>query len=67
MNDNQHFQVFQSRSVTDSDVNILTQPDPKTGELVVLWSDIQDAFENIKSIWKGKFLVPFLKDENLER
>jgi hypothetical protein len=66
MNGNQPLQGFRSRSVTDSDVNIPIQVDPKTGELVVLWSDIQDVFGNVKTIRNGKTLVPFLK-ENLER
>jgi hypothetical protein len=66
MEGNQPLQAFRSRSVTDSDVNIPTQVDPKTGALVVLWRDIQDVFENVKTIRNGKSLVPFV-NENLER
>jgi hypothetical protein len=67
MEDMQPFQPFRRRHVTDNVADIPTLIDSKTGERIVLWSDIQDAFKNAESIWNGKYLVPFLKDENYER
>ncbi|KAG0222181.1 hypothetical protein BGX31_009288 [Mortierella sp. GBA43] len=58
-------QAFQSRT-THEVINIPTTLDPKTGELVILWSDIQDGFENARSIRNGDDLVPLMKDENLQ-
>ncbi|KAI8347778.1 hypothetical protein B0O80DRAFT_502578 [Mortierella sp. GBAus27b] len=59
-------QAFQSRT-THEVINIPTTLDPKTGELVILWSDIQDGFENARSIRNGDDLVPLMKDENLQQ
>jgi hypothetical protein len=67
MEDEQPLQSFQRRPVTDYVADIPALTDPKTGERIILWSDIQDAFKNAESIWNGKSLVPFLKDENFER
>jgi hypothetical protein len=67
MKDKQPLQAFRRRHVTDNVAGIPTLIDSKTGERIVLWSDIQDAFKNAESIWNGMALVPFLKDENYER
>ncbi|KAF9355475.1 hypothetical protein BGX34_010468, partial [Mortierella sp. NVP85] len=58
-------QAFRCRS-SGKPANIPTFVDPKTGELVVLWKDIQRAFKNAESIWKGGDMLPFLKDQSLE-
>jgi hypothetical protein len=59
-------QAFRSRT-TNEVINIPTTLDPKTGELVILWSNIQDGFENARSIRNGYDLVPLMKDENLQQ
>jgi len=58
-------QAFRCRS-SGKVANIPTLADPKTGEHIVLWRDIQRAFKNADSIWKGSYLLPFSTDENLE-
>ncbi|KAK3821037.1 MAG: hypothetical protein J3Q66DRAFT_425935 [Benniella sp.] len=58
-------QAFRCRS-SGKPANIPTSVDPKTGELVVLWNDVQRAFKNAESIRKENDMLPFLKDENLE-
>jgi uncharacterized phage protein gp47/JayE len=60
----QHIQEFRRRSTKDV-IQITTHPDPKTGQRVVLWADIQSAIKNAESVWNGTFLVSFLRDENL--
>ncbi|KAF9350202.1 hypothetical protein BGX34_001356, partial [Mortierella sp. NVP85] len=64
--DIQPLQAFRCRS-TDRVAHVPTFVDPKSGSRIVLWSDIEAGFENVKSIWKGTSLVPFLKDENFEQ
>ncbi|KAI8347722.1 hypothetical protein B0O80DRAFT_209576 [Mortierella sp. GBAus27b] len=60
----QPMQAFRNPS-TDEVVNIPTHKDPDTSNLVVLWQDIQDMFDNIEYIKDGKSLVSFLTDDNL--
>ncbi|KAG0246593.1 hypothetical protein B0O80DRAFT_429182 [Mortierella sp. GBAus27b] len=64
--DTEPFQTFHCHS-TGKAFDIPTTVDPKTGRYIVLWSDVQDAFDSVKSVRHGRSLVPFLKDENLER
>ena len=64
--DKQPMQALRCRS-TDKLAHIPTFVDPKTGDRIVLWSDIQAGFKNVESIWKGTSLVPFLKDEQFEQ
>ncbi|KAF9982300.1 hypothetical protein BGZ65_003025, partial [Modicella reniformis] len=47
--------------------NIPTVIDPKTGRPIILWRDIQAAFEKAKAVWNGESLVPLMIDENLEQ
>ncbi|KAK3821021.1 MAG: hypothetical protein J3Q66DRAFT_437962 [Benniella sp.] len=58
-------QAFRCRS-SGKIVNIETFIDPKSGERIVLWKDVQRAFKNAESIWKGSCMLSFLKDENFE-
>ncbi|KAG0228365.1 hypothetical protein BGX31_006595, partial [Mortierella sp. GBA43] len=51
--------------LTDDVLHIATRLDPKTGERVVLWRDIQAGFENLKSIRNGRSVIPLLTDEDL--
>ncbi|KAG0221385.1 hypothetical protein B0O80DRAFT_502497 [Mortierella sp. GBAus27b] len=44
-------------------IYVPTTIDHETGQCVVLWKDIQDTFENAKSVRSGKKPVPFMKDE----
>lgn len=67
MDNKQPLQSFRSRSTGKAVVNIPVYIDPKTGEPIILWSNIEAAFENAKSVWSGDSLVPFLVDkETLE-
>lgn len=52
-------QAFRSRT-TGKVAHIPTHIDPRTGERIVLWSDIKSEFENFKTIWIGKHLAPTL-------
>ncbi|KAK3821863.1 MAG: hypothetical protein J3Q66DRAFT_427847 [Benniella sp.] len=61
--DEELFQAFRCRSTGD-EIDIPVQKDTTTNELVVLWSDIQDGFENAKSVRNGRALVPFKKDND---
>jgi hypothetical protein len=63
MSANQPVQAFKSLS-THQVTNIRTLVDPKTGERIVLWSDIKVAFKNAESIRSGDYLVSFMADEN---
>ena len=58
-------QAFRCRS-SGKIVNIETFIDPKSGERIVLWKDVQRAFKNAESIWKGSCMLSFLKDEDFE-
>ncbi|KAK3821114.1 MAG: hypothetical protein J3Q66DRAFT_438033 [Benniella sp.] len=64
--DVQPTQTFRCRSTGDI-ANIPALIDPKSGNLIVLWRDIQSVFEDAKSVWNGKSLVPLVTDENLEQ
>ncbi|KAG0246592.1 hypothetical protein BGX31_000570 [Mortierella sp. GBA43] len=46
---------------------IPTVTDTNTGDCVVLWEDIQDAFAGAKTIRNGDLHVPFLRDANFAR
>lgn len=61
-----NMQAFRSRSTGDI-VDIPALVDPKTGNHIILWRDIQSVFENAKTVWNGKSLIPLLTDENLEQ
>ncbi|KAF9353415.1 hypothetical protein BGX34_011580, partial [Mortierella sp. NVP85] len=63
--DGQPMQAFRCRS-TEKVAHIPILVDSKTGGHIVLWRDIQRAFKNAESIWKGNSLVRFLTDENFE-
>jgi hypothetical protein len=47
--------------------HIPTTIDHETGQCVVLWKNIQDAFENAQSVRSGKQPVPFMKDEYTQK
>ncbi|KAF9941725.1 hypothetical protein BGZ65_001853 [Modicella reniformis] len=64
--DNEPMQAFRSR-LADEIVDIPVRMDPRTGNYIVLWSDIQDGFENAKSVRKGTSLVPFITNDNFEQ
>lgn len=54
------------RNVATSEVvNVPLVHDPRTGKPIVLWSDIENAVENAKSLRFHGMLVPFMKDEDL--
>ncbi|KAG0001393.1 hypothetical protein BGZ65_003534 [Modicella reniformis] len=63
----EHFtQAFLSRS-TDEAIKIIARRDLKSGDHIVLWSDILSVFKNADYIMRGEFLVPFLTDENFDQ
>ncbi|KAG0246600.1 hypothetical protein B0O80DRAFT_169169 [Mortierella sp. GBAus27b] len=57
-------QEFRHRSSGEV-VRITTRIDPRSGEPVVLWSDIQSGIKNAGSIWNGNLMVSFLTDGSL--
>lgn len=59
-------QAFQSRSTGEA-IQIPAQTNHETGQRTILWSDIQDVFENAKFVRNGGHLVPFIKDEDYNR
>ncbi|KAF9999104.1 hypothetical protein BGZ65_005482, partial [Modicella reniformis] len=59
--DEQPTQSFRNR-LTGKVAEIPTEIDPKSGKRIVLWDDIQNAFQNAGSIWNAKSLVPLMKD-----
>ncbi|KAG0218812.1 hypothetical protein BGX31_011495 [Mortierella sp. GBA43] len=61
----QPIQEFRCRSTGDV-LEIATHLDPKSGERIILWDDIQAGFDNAKSIRNGRSLVSFLRDEDLK-
>ncbi|KAG0220711.1 hypothetical protein B0O80DRAFT_502550 [Mortierella sp. GBAus27b] len=63
--DNQHMQSFRCSS-TNRAVNILARKDTRTTHHIILWKDIQTAFENAKCVQIGDSLVPFMTDDNFE-
>ncbi|KAF9347483.1 hypothetical protein BGX34_003105, partial [Mortierella sp. NVP85] len=59
-------QAFRNH-LTGDVADIPTLIDLKTGNRIVLLRDIQSVFENAKTVWDGRSLVPLLTDENLEQ
>ncbi|KAG0232829.1 hypothetical protein BGX31_005008 [Mortierella sp. GBA43] len=59
-----HLQAF--RTSTSKTITIPTRHDPKSGQRVVRWVDIQRCFKNAQCILNGEDAVLFLTDENLE-
>ncbi|KAF9998845.1 hypothetical protein BGZ65_005720 [Modicella reniformis] len=66
-NDSGKLLYQQFRRPSSPIVNIPTVIDPRTGERIVLWEDIQSMFNKAESIWNGRSLVMFMKDENLKQ
>jgi hypothetical protein len=58
-------QEFRARSSSEV-ITIPTRQDPKSGQRVVRWKDIQQYFENAKGLMIGKDAVLFLTDDDLE-
>ncbi|KAG0200340.1 hypothetical protein BGX31_004075, partial [Mortierella sp. GBA43] len=63
--DDSYHQTFRTKSSSEV-VTIPTRLDSKSGQRVVRWKDIQQHFENAKTILNGKCSVLFLTDDNLE-
>ncbi|KAK3821120.1 MAG: hypothetical protein J3Q66DRAFT_438038 [Benniella sp.] len=61
----QVIQAFRSSS-SDKIIHILAKLDPKKGHHIVLWRDIQRAFEGARFIMDGASYVPFILDENFD-
>ncbi|KAF9362412.1 hypothetical protein BGX34_006231 [Mortierella sp. NVP85] len=61
----QHLQAFRARYSSEV-ITIPTRHDPKSGQRVVRWKDIQQYFENAKGVFNGKAAVLFLTDDELE-
>lgn len=59
----QHFRAQSSPNV----IAIPTRHDRRTGEHIVCWADIQQHFENAKSVVHGNVAILFLTDDNFER
>ena len=59
----QLFQAFRCR-FTGEEIDVPVQRGTTPNELFVFWSDIQDGFENAKSVRNGRALVPFNKDSD---
>ncbi|KAF9344066.1 hypothetical protein BGX26_004858, partial [Mortierella sp. AD094] len=60
-----HRQAFRAKSSSTA-CNILARLDPKTGQYIVLWREIQQAFTNPKCIMNNEDFVPFLLDDDFE-
>jgi len=58
-------QVFRTQSSSEI-ISIPTRHDPKSNQHVVLWTDIQLAFGNVKRIIRSGATVLLLTDENLQ-
>ncbi|KAF9194015.1 hypothetical protein BGZ51_001359 [Haplosporangium sp. Z 767] len=41
--------------------------DKKTGQYVIIWEDIQVIFKDAEYVKNSDVVVPFLRDENLDR
>ncbi|KAI8358168.1 hypothetical protein B0O80DRAFT_444147, partial [Mortierella sp. GBAus27b] len=63
--DDPYDQTFRNKSSSEV-ITIPTRLDPKSGQRVVRWKDIQQHFENAKTILNGKRSVLFLTDDDLE-
>ncbi|KAI8347685.1 hypothetical protein B0O80DRAFT_464899 [Mortierella sp. GBAus27b] len=60
--DDQPVQAFRCSS-TDEIIHIPAITDPEGCKRIVLWSDIQDVFDNAQSIRNGESMLTFMKDE----
>ncbi|KAI8357417.1 hypothetical protein B0O80DRAFT_287627 [Mortierella sp. GBAus27b] len=47
-------------------VHVQARRDPKTGEYIVLWRDIQHAFPGLDHVRDGSIVVSFATDDNFE-
>ncbi|KAG0221667.1 hypothetical protein BGX31_009646, partial [Mortierella sp. GBA43] len=63
--DDPNNQSFRTKSSSEL-VTIPTRYDSKSGQRVVRWKDIQQRFENAKTILNGNCSVLFLTDDDLE-
>jgi hypothetical protein len=54
------------RTSTSKVITIPTRHDPKSGQRVVRWKDVQQYFENAKGVLSGEGAVLFLTDDGLE-
>jgi hypothetical protein len=59
----QLFQALRCR-LTGEEIDVPVQNGTAPNKIFVFWSDIQDGFENAKSVRNGKALVPFVKDSD---
>ncbi|KAF9360809.1 hypothetical protein BGX26_007571 [Mortierella sp. AD094] len=62
----QHLQIFRVPYSSTETVAIESQMDNITGERVVLWSDVQQVFQNARYVCKGESLISFLVDNEFE-
>ncbi|KAG0240498.1 hypothetical protein BGX31_001913 [Mortierella sp. GBA43] len=60
-----HSQPFRAQKSTKI-VTIPTRQDTKSGQRIVRWKDVQQCFENAKTIMNGEDIVLFLTDDDLE-
>ncbi|KAF9345692.1 hypothetical protein BGX26_002871 [Mortierella sp. AD094] len=60
-----HRQAFRARSSSTA-WNIPARLDPKTGQHIVLWREIQRAFKNAECIVNNGDFVPFLLNDDFE-
>jgi hypothetical protein len=58
-------QAFRAKSSSQT-ITIPTRQDPKSGQRVVRWKDIQQFFENAKGVVNGDDAVLVLTDDDLE-
>ncbi|KAF9988522.1 hypothetical protein BGZ65_000592 [Modicella reniformis] len=56
-------QGFRANNTT---LYIRARLDPKTGQYVVLWKDVQQVFKNASHIQHGITVISFMTDENFE-
>jgi hypothetical protein len=60
-----HSQSFRDQN-SSKIVTIPTRQDTKSGQRIVRWKDVQQCFENAKTIMNGEDIVLFLTDDDLE-
>ncbi|KAK3815358.1 MAG: hypothetical protein J3Q66DRAFT_441491 [Benniella sp.] len=58
-------QAVRSRSSSET-ILIPVRQDPRSGQHIVLWKDIQRCFENAKYIMCRREMIPFLTDDDFE-
>ncbi|KAG0225583.1 hypothetical protein B0O80DRAFT_424233 [Mortierella sp. GBAus27b] len=58
-------QAFRAKSSSKT-ITIPTRQDPRSGQRIVRWKDIQQLFEDAKYVMNGDDAVLFLTDDNLE-